>query len=100
MSSIQRNRRHGGYENLRSQNFICHAAQAKRVSVVGDFNKWNPTTHPMIQGLDKVWTLRTEMKHGHHRYAFHVDGQLVLDPLAMGVTRDDHGQRVSLIAVS
>jgi hypothetical protein len=41
-----------------------------------------------------------ELKHGHHRYAFSADGQLLLDPTAMGITRDDQGQRVSLIAVS
>jgi hypothetical protein len=41
-----------------------------------------------------------EMKHGHHRYAYLVDGALTLDPRAMGVTRNDEGQRVALIAVS
>jgi hypothetical protein len=49
---------------------------------------------------DGAWLVRVELKHGHHRYAFLVDGQMVLDPTAMGITRDDHGKRVSLIANS
>jgi 1,4-alpha-glucan branching enzyme len=97
MSSIQ-----GQYGSLtmRNRNFICNAPQATRVSLVGDFNGWNPTTHLMHKTPDGAWLIRVELKHGHHRYAFMVDGQMVLDPTAMGVTRDDHGQRVSLIANS
>jgi hypothetical protein len=41
-----------------------------------------------------------ELPHGHHRYAFLADGQLVLDPRAQGITRNDKGERVSLIPVS
>jgi len=31
---------------LRAVNFICHAAQAKSVSLVGDFNAWDPAAQP------------------------------------------------------
>jgi hypothetical protein len=41
-----------------------------------------------------------DLRHGHHRYAFLVDEVITPDPLAMGITRDDQGERVSLIAVS
>jgi hypothetical protein len=44
--------------------------------------------------------LTVELKHGHHRYAFLVDGVLTLDPRAQGITRSDKGERVSLIPVS
>ncbi len=59
---------------LRAINFICHAPQAKSVSLVGDFNQWNPSSHPMKQ--------------------------MTLDPKAQGVTRTDKGERVSLVPVS
>ena len=35
-----------------------------------------------------------------HRYAFLVDGQLTLDPRVQGITRNDKGERVSLVPVS
>lgn len=85
---------------LRAINFICNAPQAQSVSLVGDFNGWNPATHPMKQMPDKAWLLQMELKHGHHRYAFLVDGNLTLDPRAQGITRNDQGERVSLVPVS
>jgi 1,4-alpha-glucan branching enzyme len=90
-----------GYQKpLRAINFICHTPQAKSVTLVGDFNHWNPTAHPMKQMPDRSWLLNVELKHGHHRYAFLVDGVLTLDPHAQGITRNDKGERVSLVPVS
>jgi hypothetical protein len=54
----------------------------------------------MKQMPDGGWLLMVELKHGHHRYAFLVDGVLTLDPRAQGITRSDKGERVSLIPVS
>jgi len=85
---------------LRAVNFICHAASAKSVSLVGDFNTWNPAANPMKQMPDHSWLLTVELKHGHHRYAFLVDGALTLDPRAQGVTRNEKGERVSLMPLS
>ncbi len=90
-----------GYQKpLRAVNFICHAPQAKSVSLVGDFNGWNPAANRMKQMPDRSWLLTVELKHGHHRYAFLVDGVLTLDPHAQGITRNDKGERVSLVPVS
>ena len=92
--------RYGAHQNLRAVNFICNAPEAQSVCLVGDFNQWNPASHPMKQQPDRAWLLRVELKHGHHRYAFLVDGQLTLDPRAQGITRNDQNERVSLIPVS
>ena len=92
--------RYGAQQTLRAVNFICQAPQAKSVSLVGDFNQWHPASHPMKQQPDRAWLLRVELKHGHHRYAFLVDGNLTLDPHAQGITRNDKGDRVSLVPVS
>lgn len=81
-------------------NFICNAPQAQSVSLVGDFNQWNAHSHPMKQQVDLAWIINVELKHGHHRYAFMVDGALTLDPRAQGITRNDQNERVSLIPVS
>ncbi len=92
--------RYGAPHTLRSVNFICNAPQAQAVSLVGDFNEWNATAHPMKLMPDKAWMATVSLKHGHHRYAFIVDGQLTLDPRAQGITRNDKGERVSLVPVS
>ena len=88
------------HKNLRPVNFVCNATQAQSVSLVGDFNQWNPAANPMKQMPDRSWLLNVELKHGHHRYAFLVDGVLTLDPRAQGITRNDKGERVSLVPVS
>jgi 1,4-alpha-glucan branching enzyme len=90
----------GHRKTLRTINFICQALEARSVSVVGDFNHWNPAAHPMKQMPDRAWLLGVDLKHGHHRYAFLVDGVLTLDPRAQGVARNDKGERVSLVPVS
>jgi 1,4-alpha-glucan branching enzyme len=87
-------------KTLRPINFICNAPQAHSVCLVGDFNDWNPAAHPMKRMPDGAWMLTLELKHGHHRYAFLVDDELTLDPRAQGITRNDQGQRVSLVPVS
>lgn len=87
-------------KTLRGVNFICNAAQAQSVSLVGDFNGWDPAAHPMRRTPDQAWFITVELPHGHHRYAFWVDGQLTLDPRAQGITRNDKNERVSLIPVS
>ena len=88
------------HKTLRLVNFICTATGAKSVCLVGDFNDWNAAAHPMKRMPDGSWLLGLELPHGHHRYAFLVDGNLTLDPRAQGVTRDNKGARVSLIPVS
>ena len=92
--------RYGGKPTLRAINFICNSPGAQTVSLVGDFNGWNPAAHPMKQMPDKAWFLTMELKHGHHRYAFMIDGVITVDPRGLGVTRNDKGERVSLVSVS
>jgi len=81
-------------------NFICVAPEAKEVHLLGDFNNWNPTAHPMKRQPDGGWLLQVPLHHGHHHYRFLVDGKPVLDPRAQGIARDQKGEKVSLIAVS
>ena len=80
--------------------FHCVAPEARAVSLVGDFNRWDPVANPMERRPDGSWSVQIPLYHGHHRYLFLVDGQPTLDPRATGTTRDEHNQRVSLCAVS
>lgn len=93
-------RRLQAQKTLKPVNFICHAPQAQTVFVVGDFNQWHPTSHPLRKHVDGSWQGSITLAHGHHRYAFLVDGQLTLDPNGKGISRDDRGNRVSMTSVS
>jgi 1,4-alpha-glucan branching enzyme len=81
-------------------NFFCHAPQAKRVFIIGDFNDWDLLATPMQHAPDGRWLATIELPHGHHRYLFVVDGQPVLDPHATGTVRNGENERFSLLAVS
>lgn len=89
-----------GRRPLHLVDFFCRAPEAKGVSLIGDFNGWQPTAHPMTRMPDGGWTIRLELPHGHHQYLFLVDGKPTLDPNAMGKVRNEHNDTVSLIAIS
>ena len=89
-----------GSKALVPVHFICMAPQAQKVAVVGDFNAWNPDSNPMAQAFDGSWQASLNIRHGHHQYAFWVDGTLQVDPRGQGISRNGQGQRVSLLAVS
>ena len=86
--------------NLHHARFTCHAPDATRVSLLGDFNDWDPKAIPMLRQPDGEWMISLELTHGYHQYVFLVDGQRVLDPYATGKTRNSNNEPVSLIAVS
>ena len=86
--------------NLHRANFFCDAPQAAQVSLVGDFNRWDPNATPMVRQPDGRWTASLELTHGYHEYVFLVDGEPVLDPNATGKTSNLRNQQVSLLAVS
>ena len=81
-------------------NFIFIAPNAQSVAMVGDFNGWNPSSHPMERRVDGSWHLTVPLKHGGHAYQFLVDGQPANDPRAQGLTRNAKGDKVSMIFVS
>ncbi len=80
--------------------FVCLALEAQQVFVAGDFNDWDPASHPMKRMPDGAWRLEISLNHGHHHYLFLVDGKPLLDPKAQGIARNEKGEKVSLLAVS
>jgi 1,4-alpha-glucan branching enzyme len=80
--------------------FTCIAPGAQAVCLMGDFNDWDPRSHPMKRQPDGAWRLDLPLNHGHHHYLFVVDGKPVLDPRAQGVARNHLNEKVSLLAVS
>jgi 1,4-alpha-glucan branching enzyme len=82
----------GRYSSRRPEHsvvfFTCDAREAKSVSLVGDFNDWQPDATPMQKMPDGCWTVRLELRHGSYRYLFLVDGKPMLDPRAQGVVHE------------
>jgi 1,4-alpha-glucan branching enzyme len=81
-------------------NFFLTAPTAHSVSIIGDFNDWNPAANPMRRRIDGAWFAQVELTHGHHEYQFLVDGITWTDPQAMGIGVNRRGEKVSLVAVS
>src|ERR1041385_4048521 len=81
-------------------NFHCQAPEAHLVAVTGDFNDWDPNSHPMKKQPDGSWILQVPLNHGHHHYLFLIDGKPMLDPRAQGIARNEKNEKVSLLAVS
>jgi hypothetical protein len=76
-------------------------ANAKSVSVVGDFNGWDPTATPMerVAGTG-TWSATLLAKPGRHTYAYLVDGStLVADPRAPRAKSADFGGDASVLMV-
>ncbi|MCC6231019.1 MAG: isoamylase early set domain-containing protein [Verrucomicrobiales bacterium] len=100
VEDIQSRARYSARRMSKPINFHCDAPDAKAVEIVGDFNDWQPGVHRMHRQPDGTWFLQVSLHHGHHRYRFLVDGQVMLDSKASGVGRDEQGARCSLRAVS
>jgi len=80
--------------------FHYTAIQAASVCLIGDFNNWNATKHPMQRQPDGSWLLQVPLTRGRHYYQFLVDGEPTLDPEAMCSMRQERNSKVSLIALS
>ena len=65
-----------------SVRFVYVAPGAATVSVVGDFNQWNPTAMPLRRLSDGTWIADVPLNPGRYAYAFVVDGKIVVDPAA------------------
>jgi 1,4-alpha-glucan branching enzyme len=68
--------------------FRLRAPEAGAVSLVADFNGWDPAANPLSGGGDGWWEGRISMPEGSFQYAYWVDGNLVTPPEA-DVTVDD-----------
>ncbi len=80
---------------------VFDAASAHTVSIVGDFNGWDPTTTPMQRfGADGPWTATVLAKPGRHLYALMVDGVLTVDPRAPKANDKDYGGDASVLMVT
>lgn len=81
--------------------FSIHAPTAARVSLVGDFDRWDPAAMPMQRAEDgETWTLDVHLPPGRHVFAYAVDGDLKIDPTAPRAIEDDFGVPSSVVVVA
>lgn len=79
--------------------FVFVAPRAASVSLVGDFNDWDPKRSPM-QTAQGVWATAVRLAPGRYRYAFLVDGtEWRADPGAPSARDDEFGTPSSVVTV-
>ena len=83
------------------QQFVLRSDAAHRVSVVGDFNGWNPANAPMTRSPDgDLWSVTIPVTPGRHTYGFMIDDTVfVLDPRAPKTRDPDLGVEGSVMIV-
>lgn len=80
--------------------FVLVAPQAASVSLVGDFNDWDPARSPM-QTAHGVWATVVPLAPGRYRYAFLVNGvEWRADPAAPNAIDDEFGTPSSVVTVA
>lgn len=82
--------------------FVLVAPQASEVTVVGNFNGWNPAAHPMRRtATGGTWSVTVPLEAGRHEYSFVVDGKHWMpDPAAALAPADGFGVANSVLLVS
>ena len=87
----------------RDVQFVLVAPDARKVTVVGDFNDWN-STHEAFQAQHRgggVWAVTAPVPVGHHRYSFVVDDSVwMTDPSAPRALGTDFGRPSSALVVA
>jgi hypothetical protein len=66
-------------EDRKLYEFRIYNPDATTVSLVGNFNHWNPEHDLATKDSDGIWRIRLSLKKGEYLYKFIVDGIWILD---------------------
>jgi hypothetical protein len=80
--------------------FRLHAPEAQSVSLVGDFNGWDPAANPLRRAGGGWWEAEVRLPAGTYQYAYLVDGAAVTPPEADVTVDDGFGGRNGLLDVA
>lgn len=80
--------------------FSFESPEAERVSLMGDFNKWDASVHPMQKDKDGVWRKIVMIYPGRYEYKFLVDGNWRLDPQNEYWCTNSYGSQNNVLEVS
>ena len=79
--------------------FKLNAPEAQSVSLVGDFNSWNPDSHPLKKNSNGSWKTSVSLSPGRYEYRFLVDGQWHNDPECAVHTTNPFGSENCVITL-
>jgi len=79
--------------------FNLYAPQAKKVSLVGSFNKWNTKTISAKKDNRGNWKVAVDLKPGTYEYKFFVDGNWVDDPRCNWKTTNSFGSQNCMVEI-
>ncbi len=80
--------------------FRIYKPDARIISLVGDFNGWNPENDLMKKGTDGIWRLDKRLASGTYRYKFIIDGEWLPDTYNPDSASDNTGDICSVIKIS
>ena len=72
---------------------------ARQVFLVGDFNNWNPYSHPFRKNRAGLWEIEIDLPDGNYSYRFIVDGEQMVDPLGRNIRYDRFNQELTFIRI-
>jgi len=78
--------------------FRYPGADVGAISVMGSFNHWDPTAHPLIY-RDGEWRTTVFLPAGTYPYAFIIGGRIVPDPDSTRTVPGPRGGRYSVLVV-
>ncbi len=79
--------------------FRLYNPGARVISLVGDFNQWNPENDLMTTAGRGVWTVKKRLLPGRYRYKFIVDGNWKVDVYNPHSGTDSTGDICSVIDI-
>jgi 1,4-alpha-glucan branching enzyme len=79
--------------------FTLAAPEAQSVFLVGDFNNWDETSHPLKKNSDGTWKINISLTPGRYEYRLLVDGAWQNDPKCMSFTPNPFGQENCILVV-
>ena len=71
----------------------------EKVFIAGDFNDWNPKSHPLTLDENGEWKIELEIPPGAYEYRFVVDGKWICDPNCEESVPNTFGSHNSLLSV-
>lgn len=72
------------------------APRARKVAVVGPFNGWDPTVHPLVRTVTGHWAITVFLPPGRLVYCFVVDGVSRPDPSVRARLLNGRGSEYSV----